>query len=118
MRTGSGLSVAMIERSAESNTLVVSDASLLARSRSAVEAVTLASSTRTPLDGGVVILARIDGAAPTSSVARVQVMIWPAGTQFHPVPIALWNSTLPSGRRLVTTRLVASRGPRLVTSMV
>src|SRR5262245_1299747 len=118
MRTGSGLSLATIERSAESNTLVVFDASLLVRSRSAVAAETLASSTRSPLLDGVVILIRIEGAAPTSRVGRVQVMIWPAGTQVQPMPTALWNRTLPSGSRLVTTRLVASRGPRFETSMV
>ena len=118
IRTGFGLSLAAIERSAESNTPVVSDAVLFARFRSAVDADTLAWSTSAPATPGVVIRMAIDGAAPTMSNGRVQVTIWPASAHVQPIPSALRNCTLPSGRRLVTTRLVASRGPRLATAIV
>src|SRR5512132_2927994 len=103
MRTGLGVSLAVIDRSAESNTPVVALAVLLARSRSAVDAVTVAWSISEPLTDGVTTWIAIDGAAPTSSSGRVQVTIWPASAHVQQMPLAPRNWTSPSGSRLVTT---------------
>ncbi|TMQ22980.1 MAG: hypothetical protein E6J90_11420 [Deltaproteobacteria bacterium] len=71
-----------------------------------------------PPVGGVVSATAIDGASPTSKVARVHVTICPAALQLQPMPDAVWNWTFPDGRRWVTTTFFASSSPWLVTSIV
>src|SRR5205823_2271766 len=74
--TGSGASVTAIERSALELTVVSAVAVLLPATGSAVVALTLAVSVSVPPVAGAVHVIVIDGAAPTASVARVQVTIW------------------------------------------
>ena len=111
--TGSGESAIATDTSAFGVApLVESVALLLLVSLSAVDDVTLAVSTSVVNDAGVVILIVMDGALPTISVDRVHVTTWPDSAHVQPMPVALWNATLPSGSRFVTTRLDASLGPR------
>src|ERR1044072_601795 len=75
--TGSGASAIAIARSAGVSTIVDAFASLLDIVGSAVPAPTLALVAIAPPDGGVVTRTAIDGAAPTSRAARVQVTSCP-----------------------------------------
>src|SRR5262245_1240025 len=105
-------------RSAGVSTRVVALASLLAAVGSSVSELTVALVVIDPPVGGVVTFTAIDGAGPTSSVARVQVTTWPLGLQVQPMPVALWNAMLPEGRRWDTVTFLASRPPWLVISRV
>jgi hypothetical protein len=81
------------------STIVDALASLLDVVGSGVSEATVAFALSAPPVGGVVTLTAIDGAAPTSRVARVQVTSCPAAVHVQPMPVALWNATLPEGRR-------------------
>src|SRR5258706_267113 len=87
--TGSGESVSAIARSALASTVVSTLAVLFAATGSAVAASTTAVSVMVPPDAGAVTAIAIDGAAPGSIVAIVQVTSCPAAAHDHPAPVAL-----------------------------
>ena len=76
--TGSGLSLLVIDRSAEAVTVVVSLAVLLPLLASLVAELTVAVLVIVPPSDGAVTTMVMAGAAPTARLARVQVTTPPA----------------------------------------
>jgi len=69
-----------------------------------------------PPDGAVTVIV-IDGPAPTTSDARVQVTICPATEHAQPIPVALTN-VVPAGSVSVIVTVVALLGPAFATLTV
>src|SRR5690349_15452783 len=97
------MSVIASERSAGVRTVVVVVAVFAFGVGSGVADVTVAVAVIVPPDGGAVIFTVIVGAAPTRSVLRMQVTIWPLFAHDQPMPVADTNATLPAGRRYSTS---------------
>src|SRR5262245_5911821 len=74
-------------------TNVVVVAVLLPTTGSRVVVAIVAESVIVPAVDGAVVVIVIAGAAPTASVGRVQVTVWPAAAQIQPLPVALTNAT-------------------------
>ena len=70
-----------------------------------------------PPAAGAVTAIAIEGAAPTTNVARVHVTVPAALLQAHPVPVAL-TKVVPAGSGSTTDTLFAVSGPPLLTASV